>query len=182
MEMRRAGTSFAAAVLLALPGNLRAQGVDTTCPRQPPSGTAPFDTANVASLAGTYTLILNDTTGVRGGARTHRGRLTLWVPEAGVPGPRTPLRGTFDGTGPDTVGVWKQMASRDPEEPGVRWAYGTLRFGEMGDASGLSLTVLRTTGDSFYGSWARGTGMLTVDFTGARTPQTAGYFCASRQK
>lgn len=182
MDMSRAVTCFAAAVLLVLPGTLRAQAADADCPRQPPPGATPFDTAKVASLAGAYDLVLHDTTGVQGGIRIHRGLLTLWVPEPGAAGPRTALRGTFDGAGPDTAGVWKQMASRDPEEPGVRWSYGTLRFGEMGDASGLSLTVVRTTATAFYGSWAKGTGMIVVDFTGARTPQTAGYFCATRRK
>ena len=46
---------------------------------------------------------------------------------------------------------------------------------------GISLYVSAAGHDVLHGKWNSGSGMgVTVDFTGARTPESAGYYCARR--
>lgn len=154
-------------------------------------GLAAFDTSQVTRLVGTYDVELIDTTGFRGERVKHRGRLTLWLQETqpsrtGLPTRPLPagqklLAGAWDAQGADTGSYWQRLASRDHQTPGAVWSTGSLRLGEYGNSVGMSLYVTAIGDAEVRGKWNTGSGMgVTVDFTGARTPESAGYYCARR--
>ncbi|NUQ12943.1 MAG: hypothetical protein HUU26_11575 [Gemmatimonadaceae bacterium] len=175
--------------LVLLPPAAFAQGA-ASCPATAPDALAPFDSTKVASLAGVYEVELVDTTSLRGPSVKHRGRLTLWLQDTPPSRPGlTPrplpsggklLAGAWDAQGADTGSYWQRMAQRDHRSPGVIWTMGFLRLGDFG-SSGLSLYVTAMSDTELRGRWNSGSGMgVTVDFTGARTPESAGYYCARR--
>jgi hypothetical protein len=162
-----------------------------SCPSTPPSSLTPFDSARVADLVGVYNVVLMDTTGIRGVVLKHHGRLTLWQQEimpsrTGLPARSVPvgqklLAGAWDASAPDTGAYWRRMAQRDQQSPGVMWAMGFLRMGEFGNGMGISLYVRSSGPTGLHGWWNSGSGMgVTVDFTGVRTRESAGYFCGTR--
>lgn len=186
MHVRRVVSLFSVALL---PAAAAAQGA-SSCLAAPASTLAPFDSANYASLAGVYDVELVDTTSFRGPSVKHRGRLTLWLqetqpsrpglPARPVPEGRKVLAGAWEAQGADTGSYWQRMAQRDHQAPGAIWTMGFLRLGDFGN-SGLSLYVTGVSDTEVRGRWNSGSGMgVTVDFTGARTPEAAGYYCARR--
>jgi hypothetical protein len=167
-----------------------AQGTSpASCSSQAPP-MAPFDTTKVASLVGTFDVVMVDTTSLRGGVRQHAGKLLLFLQDS-VPKRRASMAravgqqfmvGTFIVAPPDSGDMWDNMVSRTTDTPGVFWANGFLRLGEFGTKSGISLYVKLATDTELRGMWTSHPGTTIVDFTGAREPDEAGYFCARRVK
>lgn len=151
----------------------------------------PFDTARVAELVGTFDVVMFDTTSLRGSARQHAGKLSLWLQDS-VPKKRATMArrahhqflvGSFEVALPDSGEAWSRMTSRDADEPGVFWSDGFLRLGNFGPRSGVSLYARTVTPDEIRGMWTSHAGTaVIVDFTGDRDPDEAGYFCARRVK
>jgi hypothetical protein len=170
--------------LLGTPLAARAQG----CATAPTVEMTPFDTARASTLAGAYDLVMIDTTSLRG-SRRHSGRLSLWVQDSlprrpGIAARRTDkqfLVGSFDVAAPDSGEMWRRMANRAAEAPGVFWSDGFLRLGEFGPKSGISIYVRHLAPTELRGVWTTHPGIgIVVDFTGDREPDEAGYFCAKR--
>ena len=178
-------------VVAALPcASALAQGSPSCAAGRTPQMAA-FDTARVPELVGAYDVIMIDTTSIRGSARQHAGKLALWLQDSAPTRRGTPARriqkqflvGSFDVALPDTGDVWKRMASRTAEAPGVFWSDGFLRFGEFGQKSGLSLYPRSVSGTEIRGMWTSHAGLaIIVDFTGDREPDEAGFFCAKRMR
>ena len=186
MVMRKTGFLVMVAVAAVTAASVaKAQG----CATAPTTRMAPFDTARVADLAGAYDLLMVDTTSLRGSMRQHAGRLALWMQDSlpqrrGMAARRTQrqfLVGSFDVALPDSGDMWRRMASRTADAPGVFWSDGFLRLGEFGAKSGISLYVHNTASDELRGMWTSHPGIgIVVDFTGDREPDEAGFFCARR--
>ena len=185
MVMPRTGLLVVVA-LMAAPVVAQAQG----CAASPSPQMTPFDTARVSEIAGAYNLVMVDTTSLRGN-RQHAGRLALWMQDSlprrpGMAARRTQkqfLVGSFDVTAPDSGEMWRRMASRAADAPGVFWSDGFLRLGEFGAKSGISIYVRNVTADELRGMWTSHPGIgVVVDFTGDREPDEAGFFCAKRIK
>lgn len=150
----------------------------------------PFDSTRVASLAGAYDLVMVDTTSMRGSARRHVGRLTIWLQDTGPSrqasmARQTPDRkflvGRFEAAPPDTGEMWARMGSRAPDMPGGFWSDGFFRLGEFGPKAGISLYFRMDSPSELKGLWTSHPGIsVVVDFTGDREPDVAGYFCARR--
>jgi hypothetical protein len=186
MVMPRTGLLVAMVALCAAPLAARAQG----CAAAPTPQMTPFDTTRASEIAGNYELVMVDTTSLRGN-RQHAGRLALWMQDSlprrtGVAARRTQkqfLVGSFEVAAPDSGEMWRRMASRTPEAPGVFWSDGFLRLGEFGAKSGISVYVRNVTADELRGMWTSHPGIgVVVDFTGDREPDEAGFFCAKRIK
>jgi hypothetical protein len=148
-----------------------------------------FDTARVAELAGTYDVLMVDTTSLRGSMRQHSGRLALWLQDSlprrrGSAARRTQkqfLVGNFEVAMPDSGEMWRMMTGRTAEAPGAIWSDGFLRLGEFGAKSGISLYFRSAGPDEIRGMWTSHPGIgIVVDYTGAGEPDEAGYFCAKR--
>ena len=161
------------------------------CPATAPAELTPFDVAKIADLVGVWDVVMMDTTGLRGDVLKHNGRLTLWLQDTPPSRPGLPTRplpagqkllaAAWDATGADTGAFWNRLAERDHRAPGGVWAIDFLRMGEFGSGSGMSL-YFRSMGPSeLRGMWTSGSGMgITVDFTGDRPRENAGYYCARR--
>lgn|SRR5687767_3921726 len=190
MVMRKIGLL---SVLLALPflaGGAGAQAAAPSCASHAPT-MHPFDSTKVATLIGTFDLIMIDTTSLRGGVRQHTGKLVVWLQDS-VPKRRATMArrvqdrfmvGTFEAALPDTGEMWSKMMSGSADSPGAFWSDGYLRLGEFGQKSGISLHFKLVTENELRGMWTSQAGTaVIVDFTGDREPDEAGYFCARRVK
>lgn len=192
MLTRRAGLLIVVVPLLCLSASLRAQGsAAPSCSAQPTQQLTPFDTTRVVELTGAYDLVMIDTTTIRGVARQHIGKLALWLQDSlpsrrGATARRTQrqfLVGSFDASPPDTGDMWRRMASRTTDAPGVFWSDGFIRLGEFGPKSGISLYVRMLGANEVRGMWTTSPGIgIIVDFTGDKEPDEAGYFCAKRMR
>jgi hypothetical protein len=180
-------------VVLALPfqaGDARAQAAAPSCASHAPPMN-PFDSTHVASLVGSFDVVMVDTTSLRGGVRQHVGKLVVWLQDS-VPKRRASMAkrvqdrfmvGTFEAALPDTGEMWSRMMSSSTDSPGAFWANGYLRLGEFGQKSGISLHFKLITENELRGMWTSHSGTaVIVDFTGDREPDEAGYFCARRLK
>lgn len=192
MGTRRLGFVKLVVALLGGPTLAVAQGTATMgCATSSSPGMMPFDTARVATLVGTFDVVMYDTTSISGVARTHSGKLTLWLQDS-LPRRRNSmirrvqsqyLVGSFDALLPDSGEMFTRMANKAHENPGVFWSDGFFRLGEFGPKSGISLYVRSVGADEVRGSWSTNAGTaIIVDFTGDREPDEAGYFCAKRVK
>src|SRR5688500_20118855 len=95
MVMRKIGLL---SVLLALPflaGGAGAQAAAPSCASHAPT-MHPFDSTKVATLIGTFDLIMIDTTSLRGGVRQHTGKLVVWLQDS-VPDRRDTMAGPDQG-------------------------------------------------------------------------------------
>jgi hypothetical protein len=194
MVTRRTGWLIVLVALPCISGTLRAQGSGTAPPACAAAATAQmtaFDTAKVAELVGAFEILMMDTTSIRGAARQHAGKLALWLQDSvprrrgsmARPAQKQFLVGSFDVALPDSGEVWRRMASRTADAPGVFWSDGFLRLGEFGAKSGISLFIRSVGNGEFRGMWTSHPGIaIIVDFTGDREPDEAGYFCARRMK
>jgi hypothetical protein len=151
----------------------------------------PFDTSRVAELVGAYDVVMFDTTNVRGSTQRHAGKLALWLQDSvprrrGSTARRTQkqfLVGSYDAAAPDTGDVFRRMANRTADAPGVFWSDGFLRLGEFGAKSGISLYMRHVDANELRGMWTTSPGIgIVVDFTGDREPDEAGFFCARRMR
>ncbi len=193
MVTRRAGLLI---VVAALPwASTLAQGPGKPAPLACAAAATPqmaaFDSARVMELVGAYDVVMLDTTSIRGTARLHAGKLALWLQDSvprrrGSTARRTQkqfLVGSFDVAAPDTGEVWRRMASRSADAPGVFWSDGFLRLGEFGAKSGISLYPRSVSATEIRGMWTSHPGLaIIVDFTGDREPDEAGFFCARRMR
>jgi hypothetical protein len=190
MVIRKAGVFGVAVALPFLAAVAGAQGARPTCAAQAPTMPA-FDSTMVGSLIGTFELVMIDTTSLRGGARQHSGKLTLWLTDS-IPKRRASMAakvkhqfmvGIFEAAAPDSGEMWRNMLSRSTDAPGVFLSSGFVRLGEFGSKSGISLYARMMSDSEVRGMWTShaGTGVV-VDFTGEREPDEAGYFCARRVK
>lgn len=190
MVMRKTGLIGAMAVLPLLAAVAGAQGTRPACAAHAPTMPA-FDSTMAGSLVGAFDVIMIDTTSLRGSVRQHLGKLALWLTDT-VPKRRATMAarvkhqymiGTFEAAAPDSGEMWRIMLSNSSEAPGVFWSNGFLRLGEFGPKSGISLYAKMITDSEIRGMWTShaGTGVV-IDFTGAREPDEAGYFCARRVK
>ena len=188
MVIRKAGLVGAALLLLA--NGAGAQATRPTCAASAPTLTA-FDSTKAEVLAGTFDVMMVDTTSLRGSIREHAGKLILWLTDS-VPQRRATMArrvqekylvGTFEVAAPDSGEMWSTMMSRSTEAPGVFWSNGFIRLGQFGPKSGISLYAKLISEHEIRGMWTShaGTGVV-VDFTGEREPDEAGYFCARRVK
>ena len=184
MVTQRTGLLVLVVALVGVPMAAQAQG----CAAAPTPQMTPFDTTQVSTLAGGYELVMVDTTSLRGN-RQHSGRLALWMQDSlpkrrGMAARRTQkqfLVGSFDVAAPDSGEMWRRMASRTAEAPGVFWSDGFLRLGEFGAKSGISMYVRNVGTNELRGMWTSHPGIgIVVDFTGDREPDEAGFFCARR--
>ncbi len=196
MLTRRAGLLIVVVPLLCLTTVTRAQGTGASTHPGCATGPAPqmtsFDSTRVIELTGAYDIVMFDTTSIHSVARQHAGKLALWMQDSlprrrGATARRTPqkqfLVGSFDAAPPDTGDVWRRMASRTADAPGVFWSDGFLRLGEFGAKSGISLYVRSLGPNEVRGMWTTSPGIgIIVDFTGDKEPDEAGYFCAKRMK
>ena len=166
-----------------------AQASQMSCATGPTSQMAAFDTARVTDLAGAYEVVMIDTTSLRGNVRRHGGKLALWlqdsVPRRRGTAPRRTqkqfLVGSFDVAAPDSGDMWRRMAGRTAEAPGVFWSDGFLRLGEFGAKLGISLYVRSLSATELRGTWTSAPGIgIVVDYTGDNEPDEAGFFCAKR--
>jgi hypothetical protein len=192
MVTRRAGFLKLVVALLCGPALAAAQGMRPTgCATSPAPGMVAFDTARVATLVGTFDLVMYDTTSLSGVARQHNGRLTLWLQDS-LPRRRNSmirpvqsryLVGSFEAAAHDSSDMFAKMAGKTHEDPGVFWTDGFFRLGEFGPKNGISLHVRTVAADELRGMWTTNAGTaIIVDFTGDREPDEAGYFCAKRVK
>ena len=195
MLRRRAGLLIVVASLLSGSAPARAQGSGGSAPMSCAAAPTPqmvlFDTARVTEVAGAFDVLMVDTTSIRGSARQHAGKLALWLQDSlprrrGMAARRAQkqfLVGSFDAAPPDTGEVWRRMASRTTDAPGVFWSDGFIRLGEFGAKSGISLYLRWVSPDEIRGMWTSHPGIgIIVDFTGDREPDEAGYFCARRMR
>jgi hypothetical protein len=193
MRMRRAGLLIVVASLpgIAAIGRAQGSGAAPSCATAATPQMAPFDTARVSDLAGAWEVVMIDTTSIRGSARQHSGRLALWLQDSlprrrGMAARRAQrqfLVGSYDAALPDTGEMWRRMASRSAEAPGVFWSDGFIRLGEFGAKSGISLYVRSVSPSEVRGMWTSHPGIaIIVDFTGDREPDEAGFFCARRMR
>lgn len=181
----------AAVSFIATVADAQRSGSAPACASGPSQNATPFDTAKVAELIGTFDVVMFDTTSLRGTARQHAGKLSLWLQDS-VPKKRATMArrahhqflvGTFEAAPPDSGEAWSRMSSRDADEPGVFWSDGFLRLGNFGPKSGVSLYASTVGPDEIRGMWTSHSGTaVIVDFTGDREPDEAGYFCARRVK
>ena len=180
-------------VVCALPlaaESAMSQAAAPSCASQAPTMAA-FDSTKVASLVGTYDVLMVDTTSLRGSVRQHMGTLVLWLQDS-VPRRRASMArsvnrqfmvGTFQVALPDSGEMWSHMMSRSTDSPGAFWGDGYLRLGEFGSKSGISLYMKLMSDNEVRGMWTSHPGTaVIVDFTGDREPDEAGYFCARRVK
>lgn len=195
MLKSRAGSLIVVVPLLLISVSARAQSSaaapPATCAVHATEQMTPFDTTRVVELTGAYTLVMVDTTAIRGVARQHAGKLALWLQDSlpkrrGVTAHRAQqqyLVGTFEVAAPDTGDVWRRMASRSADAPGAFWSDGFIRLGEFGQKSGISLYPRSLGANEVRGMWTTSPGIgIIVDFTGDKEPDEAGYFCAKRMK
>lgn len=191
--LRGVGLLIVVAILPGHPAVGTAQGRATppSCATAPTPQMAPFDTAQVSALAGAWDVVMVDTISLRGSARQHTGRLALWLQDSlphrrGIAARRAQrqyLVGSFDAAPPDTGEMWRRMANRSAEAPGVFWSDGFIRLGEFGAKSGISLYVRSVSATEVRGMWTSHPGIaIIVDFTGEREPDEAGFFCARRMR
>ena len=190
MVIRKAGLLGGVIALPFVAAIGGAQGTSpAVCSAQGPV-MSPFDTTKVASLVGTFDVIMIDTTSLRGSVRQHAGKLVLFMQDS-VPKRRATMAGrvgqqymvgTFIVAPPDSGDMWDNMVSHTTDAPGAYWAKGFFRLGEFGPKSGISLYVKLTTDTELRGMWTSHPGTTIVDFTGDREPDEAGYFCAKRVK
>lgn len=193
MVRRRAQllVAMASISLVATVAGAQRAGSAPSCAAGPAQNSTPFDTARVAELIGTFDVVMFDTTSLRGSARQHAGKLSLWLQDS-VPKKRATMArrahhqflvGVFEVAPPDSGDAWSLMTSRDADAPGVFWSDGFLRLGSFGSKSGLSLYARTVTPNEIRGMWTSHAGTaIIVDFTGDREPDEAGYFCARRVK
>ncbi|HEY5547037.1 MAG TPA: hypothetical protein VIK50_13380 [Gemmatimonadaceae bacterium] len=193
--LRRAGLLIVVASLPCVSALAPAQGTGGSAPMSCATAAAPqmtpFDTTRVTELAGAFDVLMVDTTSIRVSARQHTGKLALWLQDSlprrrGMAARRAQkqfLVGSFDAALPDTGEVWRRMASRTADAPGVFWSDGFLRLGEFGAKSGISLYVRSVSAAEIRGMWTSSPGIgIIVDFTGDREPDEAGFFCARRMR
>ena len=192
MLMRRAGLLIVVASLTCVSAPVWAQGSGSSpmsCSAAAKPQMTPFDTARVTELAGAFDVLMVDTTSIHSAARQHAGKLALWLQDSlprrrGIAARRAQkqfLVGSFDAAPPDTGEVWRRMASRTADAPGVFWSDGFIRLGEFGAKSGISLYVRSVSAGEIRGMWTSHPGIaIIVDFTGDREPDEAGFFCARR--
>ena len=192
MLTSRAGLLIVVVALPCFASSGRAQGAASlaSCTTHANEMT-PFDTARVSALAGAFDIVMYDTTTMRGSTRSHAGKLALWLQDSmprrrGSTARRTQrqyLVGSYDAAPPDTGDMWRRMANRTTDAPGVFWSDGFLRLGEFGSKAGISLYVKSIGANEIHGIWTSNPGIgIVVDFTGAGEPDEAGYFCAKRIK
>jgi hypothetical protein len=190
MVTRKIGLLIAVLALPFLAGGAGAQKTAPSCASQAPAMN-PFDSTKVASLVGTFDVIMIDTTSLRGSVRQHAGRLVVWLQDS-VPKRRATMArrvqerfmvGTFEAALPDSGEMWSKMMSSSTDSPGAFWSDGYLRLGEFGQKNGISLYFKLITENELRGMWTSQAGTaVIVDFTGDREPDEAGYFCARRVK
>ena len=182
--MKTTSAGWFSALLLVLPGTGQAQdaagAAPATCSRAAPAESASFDSTRLDVLAGSFNVVLIDTTVGRGG-RTLRGSLALRVPDSASPAARWPLVGSYVSAPPDTGEAWRRMEAHDAAAPGVVWRNGSLRLGEMGDPGGINLFITSLAPGEFRGTWSRNSGLgVVIDYTGNRRIDAGGFFCAVR--
>ena len=192
MVRRRAELLMVVAVtslVTAVAGAQRSGAAAMSCASGPASNSAPFDTTKAAMLVGNFDVVMFDTTSLSGGTRQHTGKLSLWLQDS-VPKKRATMARRvghqflvvmFVVAAPDSGDAWSNMTSRDSHEPGAFWTDGFLRLGNFGPKNGVSLYFHSGTAHEIRGVWTSHAGTaIIVDFTGAREPDEAGYFCARR--
>lgn len=191
--MRRAGLLIVVASLPCVSARAQTSGgtAPPACAATATPQMTPFDTTRVAELAGAFDVLMIDTTSIRSAARQHAGKLALWLQDSlprrrGIAARRAQkqfLVGSFDAAPPDTGDVWRRMASRTADAPGVFWSDGFIRLGEFGAKSGISLYVRSVSPGEIRGMWTSHAGIaIIIDYTGDREPDEAGYFCARRMR
>ncbi len=176
--------------LLVLIAGTRLEGQASTCQPETPSGATVFDQARIAALAGSYDLVLIDTTGPA--IRRIGYDIVLWpndslrryqyVRQIGrEPGERH-LGGTARSQ--DTSHVHYRNWT-GPDNPGwsIMFLGKVLRIGTIDAMDGwdTALEVRWVSPVEFGGEWTSHSGIaMTVDSLGRRLPDPSGYFCARR--
>jgi len=176
------------ATYLGFTGTVLAQATPKCSPRQ--ASTTVWGLSAVERLAGSYHLVLRDTTV---GKKTIRYELVLWVndsvrryryvnPTLGhEPGER-PLGGTAR----RLTQIYSDTGWSAPEGGGwsVQFVKDQLKIGTIDGFDGwaFQLDVRAMTADGFVGRWDSHTGfeVLRDEKTGKELPDAAGYFCAIR--